>query len=214
MPACHIVKQGEHLSKIAADYGFRESNTIWNYPDNAELKSKRKTPHILFPGDRLYIPDRSEKTEARPTDQRHVFLRLGEKLQLKIKVKDLNDEPIANTPCDLEIGFTSYSVVTDSAGIICHEIPRSAQKGRLLVHGADGEMRIEIRIGSLDPIEEESGQRARLDNLGYNAGEPDSQDPQQFRCAVEEFQCDHQVRPITGTCDARTQAKLKEVHGC
>src|SRR5450432_2358900 len=48
MPTCHIVEQGEHLSKIAADYGFRDSDTIWHYPDNAELKAKRKTPHILF----------------------------------------------------------------------------------------------------------------------------------------------------------------------
>jgi hypothetical protein len=214
MPTCHIVKQGEHLSKIAHDYGFRDSNTIWNYPDNAGLKSKRKTPHILLPGDRLYIPDRNEKTETRPTDQLHHFIALGEKLQLNVKVKDVSDKPIANTPCDLQIGFTSYSLVTDSSGIIRHEIPRTTQTGRLVVHAADGEIQIEIRIGSLDPLEEESGQRARLNNLGYNAGEPYSQDSQQFRSAVEEFQCDHQVRPITGVCDARTQARLKEVYGC
>jgi hypothetical protein len=214
MPTYHIVKQGEYLSKIVNDYGFHDSRPIWDHPENAELKSKRKTPNILFPGDRLYIPDQDPNFELRPTDQRHQFVLLSEKLQLKMKVKDLNDKPIANTPCDLEVESATYSLVTDSQGIIHQEIPSTAQTGRLLVHRAEGEMRIEIQIGSLDPLEEESGQRARLNNLGYNPGEPDSQDPQQFRCAVEEFQCDHEVRPITGVCDAKTQAKLKEVYGC
>jgi hypothetical protein len=214
MPTWHTVKQGEYISKIAADYGFSDYQTVWNDPNNDALKSKRKTPNILLPGDRLYIPDRDTKFETRSTDQRHQFVVSGEKLQLNIKVKDLNDKPIRNAPCDLEVDYTSYSLVTDGSGIIKQEIPRNAQNGRLFVHTPDGDFRIDIGIGSLDPVEEESGQRGRLDNLGYNPGEPDSEDPQQFRSAVEEFQCDHQVRPITGVCDAKTQAKLKEVHGC
>jgi len=49
----HTVAQGEHLSGIAAKYGFQKVATIWEHPDNAGLKSKRKNPHILLPGDKI-----------------------------------------------------------------------------------------------------------------------------------------------------------------
>ena len=75
-------------------------------------------------------------------------------------------------------------------------------------------MSLQLSIGGLDPLDEESGQRQRLNNLGYNAGEVDSQDPQQFKSAIEEFQCDFKVKPLDGICGPVTQAKLKEVYGC
>ena len=53
----HTVEQGEHLSSIAAKYGFQKVATIWDHPDNAGLKSKRKNPHILLPGDKVVIPE-------------------------------------------------------------------------------------------------------------------------------------------------------------
>lgn len=216
MSGFHTVQQGEYLSKIAADYGFRDYQAIWNHAENAELKSQRQTPNVLFPGDRIFIPDRESKTEDRPTDKLHQFRALGEKLQLKIKIKDLNGLPVKDTPCGLAVENLTYSLTTDGDGIIQQEIPRTAQTGRLTVKAPDVPIDtvLTLSIGGLDPLEEESGQRQRLNNLGYNAGESDSQDPQQFRSAVEEFQCDFKVTPITGICDATTQAKLKEAHGC
>ena len=68
-----------------------------------------------------------------------------------------------------------------------------------------------IKIGYLDPVEEVSGQIGRLDNLGYFPG--DGTDEDQFKSAIEEFQCDNGLT-VDGDCGPGTQAKLKEIHGC
>ena len=47
----HIVVQGEFLAAIARMHGFLP-DTIWNHPDNSELRSTRKSPNTLFPGDK------------------------------------------------------------------------------------------------------------------------------------------------------------------
>jgi peptidoglycan hydrolase-like protein with peptidoglycan-binding domain len=54
---------------------------------------------------------------------------------------------------------------------------------------------------------------ARLNNLGYFAGEIENPDQTAFESAVEEFQCDHGVH-VDGICGPNTQAKLKKLHGC
>jgi hypothetical protein len=50
-----------------------------------------------------------------------------------------------------------------------------------------------LLIGNLDPVDEASGQRARLDNLGYFAGYTDD-DRDQLEWATEEFQCDEKLK--------------------
>src|SRR5262249_8508870 len=76
---------------------------------------------------------------------------------------------------------------------------------------------IPIKVGHLDPVEEVSGQQARLNNLGYFAGPLEGKTEEEnqalFLSAIEEFQCDHGLR-VDGICGPQTQAKLKEVHGC
>lgn len=50
----HLVKQGECLSSIAAQYRFAWEQ-LWNLPQNRELRLKRKNPNILFPGDGRFL---------------------------------------------------------------------------------------------------------------------------------------------------------------
>ena len=71
---------------------------------------------------------------------------------------------------------------------------------------------LQFHIGHLDPVEEKSGQLARLTSLGYYDGPKEAPDDQ-FQSAVEEFQCEHQL-PVNGLCNAQTQAKLMQIHGC
>ena len=217
MATYHTVKQGEYLPKIAMEYGFANYQKIWDHPENAELKEKRQTPNVLFPGDRLYIPDKQVKTESGATGQRHRFRLKGELPMLRIVLKDVDDQPIANAECDLVVEGKIHQVTTDANGLIEQEIPKTAEGGYLLSHDPeipfDSQIPIEIQIGHLDPVEEISGQRARLNNLGYDTGDPDSGDEQQFRSAVEEFQCDYGLT-VNGVCDPETQEKLKEVYGC
>lgn len=205
----HTVQQGEHLSSIAKKYGFADFLTVWNDGGNSALRDARKNPNVLFPGDVLTIPQRLEKQEARPTGTLHRFVTSAKRLQLRIRVLDSEGKADKNTPCVLNVRGIINNHTTDGDGKIEEVIPRDAQDGMLTIH----EIELPLKIGHLDPVQEVSGQQARLNNLGYRAGPVGEDRPLQFQSAVEEFQCDEGMK-VTGVMDAATQAKLEKVHGC
>lgn len=210
MPKDHVVEPGEHLSGIAAKHGFADFNLIWNDGANASLRQKRKNPHVLAPGDVVKIPDRVDKKEAAETAAVHSFKVKRPKLKLRIVVQNLDRVPLAKTDCVLTIDGSSKPLTTDGDGLIEADVARDAKGGSLRVVPLD--IVVPLKIGDLDPVEERSGQMARLDNLGYDVADADDPDEASFRSAVEEFQCDQGMK-VTGECDGATQAKLLEVHG-
>jgi N-acetylmuramoyl-L-alanine amidase len=215
MATTHTVVQGEHLSRIAKRYGFTDYRTVWEHGNNAELR-RRRNPNVLFPGDQVYIPDRETREESRVTDQRHRFVTRIPTLKLRLELEDLYERPIADAPCELHLDGQVRQLTTDGRGRIELEIPIPAEHGRLIVKTTAtplDRLAIPIEIGHLDPVEETSGQIARLTNLGYHfTPVTPAQSPADFRLAVEEFQCDHGLI-VDGVCGPQTQAKLKAVHG-
>ncbi len=208
MPTTHIVKQGEHLSQIAQQHGFATFEPIWEHPDNAELKAARQFPHVLFPGDQVVIPDKDEKLESGATEQRHRFRFLEDTLILRLAVQDVVGDPISGEPCVLHVDLTRQELHTDGEGKIEVPITQNSKRGLLSIENLE----MPLKIGHLDPITEQTGQKARLNNLGYFAGELDKPDENLFKSAVEEFQCDHDLF-VDGNCGPDTQAKLSEVYG-
>jgi N-acetylmuramoyl-L-alanine amidase len=216
MPKQHTVKQGEHISRIAEQYGFRTHQVIWDHPANAELKKKRQNPNVLYPGDQIQIPDKEAKRESKPTGQRHRFQLKGEEITLRLVVEDIHGKPIANADCELRVEGKVYQLKSDANGRIEQQVPASSEKGELAVKNAETpwkEQTINLQIGHLDPVEELSGQVGRLNNLGYYAGGVDPLDELLLQSAVEEFQCDYGLA-VDGECGPDTQKKLLEVHGC
>ena len=216
MSSNYRVQQGDHLSAIAKSFGFTDYEKIWNDPNNAELKALRVNPNVLFPGDMLFIPDKESAEYPKPTEQRHKFVMHAPKLQLRLVLKDIYEEPIAGAACTLAVGAESYKVTTDSTGRIEQAIPRDARKGILTIDDPqtpyEGTV-IPLKIGTLDPVDEVSGQQARLNNLGYFAGTVGGKDDAALESAIEEFQCDEALT-VDGICGPVTQARLKQVHGC
>ncbi len=216
MSTNHMVKPGEHLAQIAALYGLRDWRQLWDAPENAELRRLRKTPSVLFEGDRVAVPEKSTKQADGSTQKRHRFETSGKPLELRLVVEDFYFHPIANARCELIVEAETHEVRTDDKGHLKHVIPATAQSAALIVREADSPLRdvvLEIEIGQLDPVDELSGQVARLNNLGYFPGPSDSHDEAAFRSAVEEFQCDHGLG-VDGVCGPLTRAKLEKVHGC
>lgn len=214
------VDQGDHLSRIAQKFGFSDHGKIWNHPANAELKSKRKSPSVLHPGDQLIIPEKEAKQVSASTDVRHKFQVSRSNLKLRLVLEDMYEEPIANANCQLMIDGETFNLTTDGQGKLEHEISPSAEGGVLTIKSQEtalSEAALPIRIGHLDPEDEQSGQKARLNNLGYFAGpfegREESENQQLFLSAIEEFQCDHGLT-IDGICGPQTRAKLKDIHGC
>jgi len=99
-------------------------------------------------------------------------------------------------------------------GRIEHEIPPTAQAGRLVLRDPKTllETELPLQIGRLDPVDTVSGQRARLRNLGYLVDLEGEDEDADLRTAIEEFQCDHALA-VDGRCGPATQAKLRDLHG-
>src|SRR5262245_51519432 len=133
MDRTHIVKQGEHVSRIAKEYGFTDFRTIWEHGPNAELRRKRENPNVLFPDDHLIVPERAIKEEPRPTDQRHRFQVRRVGLKLRIVLQDLARKAISGARCELRVESEVNLLTTDGEGLLQRDIAPEAENGMLVV---------------------------------------------------------------------------------
>ena len=204
----HIVEQGEYLAQIAAKYGFRSATAIWEHPSNQALKNQRVNPNVLLPGDSIFIPEPTQKAVSVTTAKKHVFVVPSEKLLLRLRVRDFDDQPVKNTACTVQVDGVDHLLQTNGEGLVELEVPKTAQGGKLSVPSL--ELELPLKIGHLDPPDAKSGWVGRLRNLGYLF---EADDPAGIAEALEEFQCDNKLK-VTGQPDTATQNKLKELHGC
>ena len=211
----YVVKQGDYLAKIAYEHGLTDFMAVWNAGENAELRAKRKSPNVLFPGDVVMIPDRATKRENGSTEERHRFVVKGTGLKLRIVVEDVYRAPVRNARCELDVTGSTDEVKTDGDGRIERPIPKNTEEERFVVRTQDTAFKdvvLNVRVGELDPIDTVIGQAKRLVNLGYLAELTEDRDAPAFLSAVQEFQCDETL-VVDGRCGPVTQANLEKVHG-
>ena len=100
----YTVQQGDCISSIARKFHVGDWSVIFNHPNNAELKRKRKTPNVLFPGDVVFIPDPAPTDHPAATGKSHKFqVRTAKKL-ISIIVEDHEDRVLANMDYTLVVG--------------------------------------------------------------------------------------------------------------
>ncbi len=208
MAKTHTVKQGEYLARIAAQYGFDDYRPIWNHANNKDLVKLRKSPNILFPGDQLFVPDKQVKTDKLPTDKVYRYRLTAPPVKLRLVIKDFDNQIMPNLECELAVEGAVHKLKSDAQGLIEHEIPHTAEHGKLRIPSLGRE--VPLKIGHLHPYDLESGCKSRLINLGYFEG---GDDELRLRYAIEEFQLDYKIK-VTGELDDTTKSKLKEAHGC
>ncbi len=204
----HTVVQGECVSSIAGQTGFLWE-TIWNYPANSLLKSLRKDPNVLLPGDVIFIPRKIAKEIGCATETKHCFVLKGVPCLLRLQVLD-NDEIQANVSYTLVVEGKVFQGTTDSEGKLVHPIPYNATSAKLIVGPQQREYLLDL--GELDPITEMTGVQGRLRNLDYYAGDLDGQLNEETRLALEAFQA-KETLSVTGAPDLPTREKLQKVHG-
>jgi len=221
----HIVKQGDCISSIAFKYDlFPEA--VWDHPDNADLKKKRKDPNALLPGDSVVIPDKETKEETCATDQLHRFRRKGVPEKLRIRFLDDDDNPRKGIPYILDIRTKSGRPVpliknkTDSKGFLEETIPPDASEGEITLGEGDDQKVHTIKLGHLDPIDTLSGIQARLNNMGYDCGEikkkkkkKEKKIDEMTRNALRTFQRDNDLNLITDDAtevDKDTRDKIEK----
>jgi N-acetylmuramoyl-L-alanine amidase len=207
----HEVRQGECISSIAKDTGhFWE--TIWNDPANADLRSARKDPNVLLPGDRVHVPERREKSSPGQTEMRHRFRRKGQPEVLRVRL--LRDgQPRQNEPYVLTIDGKELRGFLDADGNLQCAIEPNARQGVLLVGAEPDVDRYDLALGAMDPINQLVGVQKRLSNLGFHCGPADGVYGPLTEAALRRYQRSGGL-PVSGQPDDATRQRLQKDYGC
>jgi N-acetylmuramoyl-L-alanine amidase len=208
MPKKHTVVEGDSIPSIAFNEGFFPE-TIWNLPENQELREKRKNFNVLMPGDIVFIPNQETKEITKSAENKHIFVRKGTPAIFRLQVFDV-EEPLANQEYILSLDGKFIRGRTNAEGILQHSVPPNAKKGKLIFPDLS-RPEIALDFGSLDPPEEISGIQKRLNNLGFYCGTPDNSENESLSKALTEFQRRFEIEE-TGIADEVTLAKLIEIH--
>jgi len=211
------IEPGDHLAALADEAGFADWHTVWDAPENAELRDRRKEPGLLLAGDRVFVPDKQAgegvKVKSGTTAKFRVKVSLA---RLRVVVCGFDGKPFAGAACTVTLDGAQVQVTTGADGVIELALPPGAREATLETNGASWT----LKIGHLDPVEADAGLWARLRNLGYLIDddsadtEPDgAPDPELLAFALELFQRDHGL-PIDGSDAASVIAKLKDAYGC
>jgi N-acetylmuramoyl-L-alanine amidase len=203
----HVVRPGDCLTNIADAYGFADYRVIYDHPNNAAFKKKRPNPHVIKPGDRIFIPEREPREVDAATGKAHRFRVKRPRAKIHVYVREVG-EAFAKKKYEIDVEGETIKGVTDGDGLVEATVPASASEATLRFP-AD-RVTFRLRLGDIDPITEISGVRHRLDNLGYPCRDGDVVDDELTE-ALRRFQEDRGLDP-TGALDDKTRDALKQEH--
>ncbi|MDB4990684.1 MAG: hypothetical protein JWN04_5862 [Myxococcaceae bacterium] len=217
----HIVRQGECLSKIAVLYRVVDAMQLWNDEKNEALRKKRKSPHILLPGDSLVVPGMAIGEVKKQTDAVHVLvLAQDDKLvTVRLRLEARWKKALEGLSYTLSFMHRGELVTrpgagpTGGAGLIEEKVP--AQVSAVVIAFERPRLHFKLLVSALDPIQDgesgpviTSGVRARLSALGFTAAGADDSH------AIARFQKAELSRDEpTGQLDTETRDKLEELYG-
>ena len=204
------VKQGDCIASVAFEKGFFP-DTIWNHPENKDLKNSRKDMNVLLPGDVVYIPDKRVKEISEPTNQVYKYKLKGVPANL-ILVLHYGGDPIIEESYTLDIDGKKSEGKTDKEGKVRIPIYPNAKKGKLVVGEGERQIEYALDLGVLDPLDNVLGFKQRLLNLGYKVGKLDEKVTVEFKEAIKCFEADNHLDQ-TGEMSGTNEQKLKEVFG-
>lgn len=237
----HTVMQGDSIESIAYVAGHAWE-TVWQAPENAELRELRASPHVLLPGDVVFVPPIELKTELVATGQRHKVRR--NTVPSKLIVRFLVDgEPRANAEYTFVCDGVERTGTTNGDGVLeesTHPLARWAEVRFALPPPEDDDGQPQPADDDAEPLDDDpsddeqqaptekvyrfalrhmdpsstiSGAQARLHLLGYGVNGIDGELDEHTCTALCAFQEDYEL-DVTGELDDATQAKLAELtHG-
>jgi putative peptidoglycan binding protein len=177
----HVVQAGECIDSIGELYGFFP-DTLWDHPDNAELRKLRVNRNVLLEGDVVAIPDKRQREEKAPVGRSTTFKRKGVPSVLSLRLLD-GDKPRAGLEYEMVIDGKAHPGKTDANGWLEEWVPPNAKRAKLVISDRES---YDIQIGRMDPVDTESGLRGRLENLGYL--DPANKDEASVAAAISRFQ--------------------------
>ncbi|MCA9577438.1 MAG: carboxypeptidase regulatory-like domain-containing protein [Myxococcales bacterium] len=174
-PGFHTVRQGQDIVSIAWAYGHADWNTVWDDAQNKSARDAHKSPMVLLPGTRLFIPEPDQPTSSYAMSQRHEVVIDPPLSKLEVQLRWAHGDPLADLGYVLryELGEEQVTVPdlrTDGDGWVRHELPVSVS----VVHAVFPEAFLirTFHLRQLDPVGQEgtpeiAGVQQRLRALGY-----------------------------------------------
>ena len=211
----YVIKQGDYLTRIAHRLGF-EPDEVWNDGKNAELKKLRADYDTLKSGDILFIPDVPKKKNAFKKETSNSYVAKVPKLPVSLTL-DHNGEPIADEKFIVRGLDEELEGTTTGEGKVEFEVDVHVKE--VVVELVDKKKSYRMLLGNLDPIDEPSGARQRLMQLGIYSATLEGEDqyvahsPQQLAAALGAFQKKNGLE-ITKKLDETTINALRDAYGC
>jgi hypothetical protein len=213
----YVIRQGDYMTQLAHRLGFDETE-VWNHDKNSALKARRHNANILSPGDVVWLPACGQAGVSISSGGTHQYNANLPRVSIRITLRNGSDA-VANEAYEIEGLGPIVRGRTDKNGVLRFDAPVTARAVRLVLPRKN--MHYEVRIGHLDPIEEMSGVRQRLEHLGHYGWvlnpQPDdplvnAADEERDRQAVSRFQAQNGIE-VTGLVDDATRAAIRDAHG-
>lgn len=207
----YVIRQGDYLRKLAFTKGF-DADEVWAAPENAELKASRPNPDILCPGDILYVPE--PKAEPLPLNVGGESTYTGDVPTVTVRIIFVEgSSPLANELFAVDGLPEPFSGTTTDDGCVMFEAPITLREASIVLPNRN--LVYPVKIGDLDPSDEQSGVATRLAHLGcygWFAEMEGDFDEDLHKLAVATFQ-EMIGSESTGECDDKTLSALDEKHG-
>jgi hypothetical protein len=211
----YVVERGDGMSLIAFRRGFFWQ-TLWELPENGELKKARANPEVLLDGDRVTIPPLRMKKAACATGAVHRFRRKGVPSKVAFDVRQRDGTVFSGCRFRLTAGGRTIEGTTDDAGHLEQFVSPDVTRAELTVWldrpGYPETFTWTLDVGQLDPAGTLRGVKARLTNLGYDV----RSDGEELGPATTEALRAVQNRSGlegTGVLDDATRDALVKLHG-
>src|SRR5437879_5438783 len=140
-------KKGDDVISIAAAAGFANWKTVYDAPENGDLRKQRPDPHTLMEGDKVFVPDLTPLTVTLKAG--HTYLIKTKQLWATVDLimNDPSGNPYAGKKWTLKVAGKDYSGTTDDKGKITQKVPPEATQGELTVFLDDkGEQKLEWTV--------------------------------------------------------------------
>lgn len=213
-PTTHQAEPGDDLHRIAMQYGHYW-HTLWKHPHNAGLLNEKRTPDSLVPGDGVYVPALRQKHVECLSGRVHYFRRRGVPVRFIFTVATKAGKVFKHKRYMLEVGPLRVEACTDAQGRVLQWVSPLQREARLTVWleepGYPSEVRWNLSLGYLEPLDTHRGLVSRLTNLGYDCGGEEHFGPK-TQAALSRFQ-EWAGLEHSGQIDDRTRQALRSRYG-
>ncbi len=163
------IKSGQCISSLAFEQAMTWER-LWKHAANTTLRTSRRHPNLLLPGDAVVIPDKQVAQTQKKVDRTHTFYRKGLTCSVQVRFTAFGmprgGEEFQALNGKVELGKGKL----DARGMLEVTIPIEGCNKITVLVGKKKE-KFDFEVGAVPPATEPRGIQVRLWNLGYYCGE-------------------------------------------